>query len=101
MRFVRNILPGRALAKVITAPPRLQLNVREGAAPVEENEGNFMFGKFLSSAVKLVNSPIDAAEKLVGRLNGEDDMVKEDKIASAPLRALADALREVDDDTEE
>lgn len=60
-----------------------------------------MFGKLLSSAVKLVNAPIDAAEKLVGRLNGEDDMPESDKIASAPLRALADALREADDDTDD
>ena len=100
MSFVDNTQAGHAWGKDTT-----DLSQSTPSVPVDAeaagNGDNFMFGKLFSSAVKLINAPIDATEKLVGRLSGEDDMSEDDKIASAPLRALADALREVDDDPDD
>lgn len=47
-----------------------------------------IFGKLFSIPVKVVNVPLVAIEKLV-----EDD----DEILSTPLKALSDAIEEIDD----
>lgn len=46
------------------------------------------FGKLFSIPVKIVNVPFVVIEKLV-----EDD----DEILSSPLKALSDAIEEIDD----
>ncbi len=51
-----------------------------------------MFGKLLSSVVKVVNAPIRAAEDLVG-IDDEDD-----RLLSKPADALAKELEEIDED---
>lgn len=48
-------------------------------------------GKLLAAPVRLFNVPLRATEKLVEELNGGEV----DRIASAPLEALAQSIEEV------
>ena len=56
------------------------------------------FGKLLALPVRILNVPFRAIEKVVALTDGQKDIPKEDRVASAPLGALADALEEVDGD---
>jgi hypothetical protein len=51
-----------------------------------------MFGKFLGSAVRIINAPIRAGEDLLG-IEDEDD-----RLLSKPADALAEELEEIDED---
>lgn len=51
-----------------------------------------MLGKILSAPIRIVNAPLRAMEKLA------TDDHPDDRIASAPLNALAEAIEEIDDD---
>jgi len=55
-----------------------------------------MFGKILGAAVRIVNAPIKACEKVVAYSLGETDLPEELKIASKPLDALAEEFEEID-----
>lgn len=55
-----------------------------------------MFGKLLGLPFRILNAPIRAGEKIVAGICGEDDIKKEDRIMSKPLKALSDALEEID-----
>jgi hypothetical protein len=54
-----------------------------------------MFGKILATPVRIVNAPLRAMEKIVDPADRE-----EDRIASRPLEAVAEALEEVDGTTD-
>lgn len=53
-----------------------------------------MFGKLLGSLVRIVNAPIRAMEDVC---SGEP-IAEDERIASAPLDALADNLDKADED---
>lgn len=53
-------------------------------------------GKALATPVRIANAPVRAMEKIVDPEDHPDD-----RIASRPLEAVAEALEEVDGDTDE
>ena len=52
-----------------------------------------MFGKLLAAPIRLINTPARAVEKLLEDKHSPDD----DRVISAPLEALAEAVEEVVD----
>lgn len=52
-----------------------------------------IFGKILAAPVRLINAPLTAMERICDPYDGE-------RIVSAPLEALAQAIEEVDEDDE-
>jgi hypothetical protein len=54
-------------------------------------------GKLLATPVRLVNAPLRAMEKLIELTDGDRPIPKEDRILSAPLGALGDAIEEAVD----
>lgn len=55
-----------------------------------------MFGKLLSLPIKILNIAPRTAEKILDGMVGTETP-KEDRILSAPLRALSDAIEEIDE----
>lgn len=55
-----------------------------------------MIGKLLAAPVRLLNAPMRAAEKLAGEVTGSGD-ARDDRILSAPLEAVAEAVEEACD----
>lgn len=55
-----------------------------------------MFGRMFSSVVRLVNAPLRAGEKVLAHMTGQEDIPKDERLASMPLEKLAEALEEVD-----
>ena len=49
-----------------------------------------MLGKLLGSATRIINTPLDAAERLTGRES------EEERTISAPLEELAKSMDDVD-----
>lgn len=59
-----------------------------------------MFGKLLALPVRLVNVPIRTIEKIFANACGDDDIHSENRIASKPIEALAQAIEEAADGEE-
>jgi len=55
----------------------------------------FGLGKIAASLVRIANSPARAIEILIDKATGEETPV-DDRIISAPLESLAEALDEAD-----
>ena len=60
----------------------------------------FGIGKILSLPVKVLNVPFRAVEKVFDSICGQE-MPESDRVISLPLKALADALEEIDEEDEE
>ena len=51
-------------------------------------------GKVVAAPVRIANIPFRAIEKLVAASEGQDDIPKQDRIASVPLGVLGDTIEE-------
>lgn len=56
-----------------------------------------MIGKLFALPFKILNVPFRATEKIIGKMCGEDDIPKSDRVLSKPLEAVSEAIEEIDE----